>query len=1220
MDNKTLDVQAAERAHVMYHWDVAITGMGIVRAAGAAGYVKYLSECGHSRPDEYFSEHGHAVVTWRGIGADGKLVERQLTAEEFGRFMAGLDPETGASRWAQRVEPEHVAAIDFLVNGPKEWSILAVLDPGVQAALLLGQVNAERAVLQYLWENGTVQVKQAGQVVRVPVERIEIASVQHFSSRAGDPHFHRHMEISARVWAAGKWRALDSLGARNLNVAVQAIFHREQLRALRPEFARLGYEVDEVGQIALLRPVVEAMSRRAAQVERNLAVIEAAWRVEHPGQEPTARILRKWGVLAWEKQRPYKGEPGALDAELAVWAARIGELMVEHGITEPVPGSVVDRRVSVAEFDRDALAAQLVETQGLRRSAWSRADLEAAAIMAVEGRVRGDRAAVDELAGDVVARALGESRLLPSVADGRPSTAVKWWTSPAVAERENELRAGLAVLADNGRLSVVEGAAGVGKTTSLAAYLEEASVAGRRVAVVAPTGAAALVAAGAGVEASTVDSLLGRYGWDKNTAGSWVWAESHKRPREPLPPGSRLVIDEAGMVSQDAARALVTLAAVCGWQVRVQGDSFQFSAVGVGGVMEIAKGAAQPDRVALLEDASDVHRFRTADGGRDEAFAAHSIAIRSGTDPEATAARVMDRATVYASEAERQTAIAQVWAERAHAGTGLVIAGTNADVQQLNGLIADRLRTVGIVTGDTVATAPRGEWASETISEGDIVATRVNGVDEAGHRYANRERWRVDALDDVGAYLISLDGRRELRLSVGAAREQLQLAYAVTGYGAQGVTVNEAVLLVAEGMDRPSFYVGSTRGRYTNQAAILATDGDANLARAQVEAILSQPGADTGWRAADLAAAADRQRMGDLVDMPSRHVPSIGGGQVAEAAEAAEQIARDADWPSEVRDPHLFDRALAYLDRLQRQRAVDAGQQEASLEQLRGTLAKAIDANRQAASRVASATRGVGQAEKATKAAQEAVMAAEDRLRHANPFNRGSRERDLTAARDTLWAARHAETGQRIRHAELTQIAQRQQEATRRLSREVELAETQLGWLRGERHQLTLDLMPLPGVEYQQSYSRADLEALRDIWLAEPQPRDTADPVRAIIDLVNDDRHIADLATPSQWHTLADAASPDDLVWGGDYDRPWLRGLRQPLVGWLGDQASRLASDPQWHESADPLTSRWTTIEQASETRRAQLKPSRPPADTRIDPHGEPPRLGRPGPDLTPGW
>ena len=322
---------------------------------------------------------------------------------------------------------------------------------------------------------------------------------------------------------------------------------------------------------------------------------------------------------------------------------------------------------------------------------------------------------------------------------------------------------------------------------------------------------------------------------------------------------------------------------------------------------------------------------------------------------------------------------------------------------------------------------------------------------------------------------------------------------------------------------------------------------------------------------------------------------------------------------AQMRAAHIVEATILIVDRLQRQRAVDAGQQEASLEQLRGTLAKAIDANRQAALKVASATRGVGQAEKATKAAQEAVLAAEDRVRHANPFNRGSRERDLTAARDTLWAARQAETGQRARRAELTQNAQRQQEASRRLSHEVELAETHLGWLRGERHQLTLDLMPLPGVEYQQTYSRADLEALRDAWLAEPQPRDTADPIRAIIDLVNDDRHIADLATPSQWHTLADAASPDDLVWGGDYDKPWLRGMRQPLLGWLDQQANRLASDPQWHDAADQLTSRWTTIEQASETRRAELKPS-PPADTPIARHREPPTLGPPGPDLTPGW
>lgn len=52
---------------------------------------------------------------------------------------------------------------------------------------------------------------------------------------------------------------------------------------------------------------------------------------------------------------------------LAVWAARIGEVMAEHGITEPVLGGVMDRRVGVGVLDRDALAAELVEAQGLKR-------------------------------------------------------------------------------------------------------------------------------------------------------------------------------------------------------------------------------------------------------------------------------------------------------------------------------------------------------------------------------------------------------------------------------------------------------------------------------------------------------------------------------------------------------------------------------------------------------------------------------------------------------------------------------------------------------------------------------------------------------------------------------------------------------------------------------------------------------------------------------------
>jgi conjugative relaxase-like TrwC/TraI family protein len=995
----------------MYHCMVAMTGMGIVRAAGAGGLMRYLAECGHSRADEYLSEHGHALITWRGIGADGQLVERQLDPEQFARFLDGFDPDTGESRWAQRVKPDHVAAVDFIVNGPKEWSILAVLDPGVRAALLRGQENAERAVLRYLWDNGTVQVKLGGRVVRVPVERIETASVQHFSSRGGDPHFHRHMEISARAFAAGKWRALDTLGARNLNVAVQAIFHREQLRELQPVLGRLGWQVDELGQIRSLRPVVEAMSRRSAQLERNLARIEAEWRTEHPGKEPSARLARLWDVQAWEQQRPYKAEAAELDDELAVWAARIGEVMAEHDITIPGrPVMALVGRVSVAVLDRDGLAAEIVEAQGLKRSAWSRADLEAAAIMAVSGRVRGDAAAVDEAAADVAARALALSHLLPSVAGGTPSAAVKWFTSAGVVERENELRTGLAALAEVGRLDVVEGAAGAGKTASLAEHVADAGAAGQQVMVVAPTGAAAKVAADqVGVGTSTIDRFLMRHGWSKNTAGAWEWIEPGHLPADSLPYGGRLVIDEAGMVSQDAARALVTTAIARGWQIRVQGDSFQFGAVGVGGVIELAKQAADPARIWLLDDANDVHRFRLRNGQRDQAYAAHTVEMRTGADPERAAATVMKQARVFASDAERLAAIAADWALRAHSARGLVIAATNDQTQLLNGLIRDQLAAAGIIgTGPAINTTPaEGRWDSETISTGDVVATRVNAQGVDGHRYANRERWRVHNIDRHGAVrLVSLDGTRAAQLTAQAARQHLQLAYAVTGYGAQGITVDEAVQLVDDGMDRPGFYVGATRGRYTNQAALVASDADPQLARRLVEQILGQPGADTGWKAADLYAKADRERMGDLVQLRSAHVPPIQAQQPTQAEPVPvldpARLARVAQIATD--QTETAEREAAAASVLERAAAVAAPYAA----QLAGIDQKVAEFDTARTAQLADDRIGLGRAVTHVDELRRTAGDLEHAAAHAGLLHRGQARRDAADARQTAQDAERA--------------------------------------------------------------------------------------------------------------------------------------------------------------------------------------------------------------------
>jgi hypothetical protein len=66
-------------------------------------------------------------------------------------------------------------------------------------------------------------VGSRGAQVQVPVEALEAVTVRHFTSRAGDPHRHQHLQLLSRVRAAGKWRGLHTVGIRDFLSAINGI-------------------------------------------------------------------------------------------------------------------------------------------------------------------------------------------------------------------------------------------------------------------------------------------------------------------------------------------------------------------------------------------------------------------------------------------------------------------------------------------------------------------------------------------------------------------------------------------------------------------------------------------------------------------------------------------------------------------------------------------------------------------------------------------------------------------------------------------------------------------------------------------------------------------------------------------------------------------------------------------------------------------------------------
>ena len=179
----------------------------------------------------------------------------------------------------------------------------------------------------------------------------------------------------------------------------------------------------------------------------------------------------------------------------------------------------------------------------------------------------------------------------------------------------------MTVLTGDQPLVVIEGAAGAGKTRTLAATQSRLMVADHGMVVVTPTLKAAQAArAEVGSVASSAAKYAHLYGFRWDTDGVWtrladgqldpVTGRPHHRPDGEaywLGAGDLLLVDEAGMLDQDTALALLTIADEVGARVAFVGDRHQLPAVGRGGVLEHAARCAGPTARVTPGGGAPVH-------------------------------------------------------------------------------------------------------------------------------------------------------------------------------------------------------------------------------------------------------------------------------------------------------------------------------------------------------------------------------------------------------------------------------------------------------------------------------------------------------------------------------------------------------------------------------------------------------------------------------------
>ncbi|MBD4909183.1 Ti-type conjugative transfer relaxase TraA [Xanthomonas citri pv. citri] len=354
----------------------------------------------------------------------------------------------------------------------------------------------------------------------------------------------------------------------------------------------------------------------------------------------------------------------------------------------------------------------------------------------------------------------------------------------------DEQRQAVERVTEDGRMAVVIGDAGTGKSFAMATAREAWEAQGYRVRGAALAGKAAdELQAGSGIDSRTLASL--EYGW--------------KEGRDPLTSRDVLVIDEAGMVGSRQLGRVLDHADKAGAKVVLLGDDKQLPAIEAGaGFRAITerRGAAEITEIRRQRESW----AKEASGE----FARGDVRTALDAYAEHGGVRMVD------SRDDAKAAIAADYlADRQAGGSAIILAHSNKDVAGLNQAIRAQRAEAGELGPSAEINTARGK---REFAQGDRLLFLKN---DRNLDVKNGTLGTVQKAED-GRLSVMLDSGREVGFAA-KDYEHIDHGYAVTVHKAQGVTVDRAYLLATPSMDRSLAYVGMTRHR---DAATLYAGGD----------------------------------------------------------------------------------------------------------------------------------------------------------------------------------------------------------------------------------------------------------------------------------------------------------------------------------------------------------------------------------------------------------
>lgn len=534
--------------------------------------------------DPLFSLDGdHKFI---GDGAKALGLFGNVNYEQFTNLLNGMSPD-GERRIAGR-EADHgkYAAVDMPVSIPKSFSILAIIDPVFKEELAKTLIKSAENIEEYVYGRQTVD----GQTEQVKGKMIG-AAFMHSTSRAGDPNIHCHAVICNVVQRPdGSYSTLE-----NRQIFVNQAEHQQSVYSDLAALAhKHGYATDlSTNKGGMVVPEIKGISgevnkqfsKRHEDISNAVSMREDI-QARMPGLSAIEvdNLVQLNTKAAKDRDLSADDLNKSFNTQLKGLSTSAGELLSEAklaGLTR------IQTDLSPRDFIKMA-AADLSEAESvtsqkdiiglsvkLATGSYVKADLQQAFCEAVNSGdivdLKNGHLTTPEIqnAEHHIAKVAVEQahQFMPLLNKEEAAAAISAFEeAKGFSTTAGQAAAIEYVLTGEGRLLVIQGDAGAGKSTAFDAI--NRALDSRDDIQVKGLGFQGKAAAGleqsAGIRSGTIDGFLqSKSGWNGETRQLWV-------------------IDEASMVGSKHLGALVARAENENAQIVLVGDQKQLAAISAG--------------------------------------------------------------------------------------------------------------------------------------------------------------------------------------------------------------------------------------------------------------------------------------------------------------------------------------------------------------------------------------------------------------------------------------------------------------------------------------------------------------------------------------------------------------------------------------------------------------------------------------------------------------